>query len=149
MDKTRLFLIIQSVICILVVLMLSVSAIRIYRDGMARRAENPAESIYTRENFMAAAAPGMLTAFLGLGIAAACWILGIKDEKAEKPAADVDIDMKTGRIKTQLSGKNLQYARLAVLIIAAVFIIAGIINGNMYSILIKAINICTECIGLG
>lgn len=39
--------------------------------------------------------------------------------------------------------------RIAVGCLAVSFIIAGVFNGNMHSIFIKAINICTECIGLG
>ena len=38
----------------------------------------------------------------------------------------------------------------AVLFIAAVVLIAaGVMNGGLRDVLIKAINICTECIGLG
>ena len=33
--------------------------------------------------------------------------------------------------------------------VAAAFIIAGIVNGGALEVLIKAINICSECIGLG
>lgn len=40
-------------------------------------------------------------------------------------------------------------ARYAILGIAALFIILGIINGGMNDVLEKAIKICTECIGLG
>ncbi|MDE6293462.1 MAG: hypothetical protein K2L88_02425 [Clostridiales bacterium] len=39
--------------------------------------------------------------------------------------------------------------RGAVFVIAVVFIIVGIVNGGAHDVLIKAINICTECIGLG
>lgn len=39
--------------------------------------------------------------------------------------------------------------RIAIAVFAVTFIILGIVNGNMRAILIKAINICTECIGLG
>lgn len=39
--------------------------------------------------------------------------------------------------------------RIAVGCLAAAFFIAGICNGTMHDVLIKAINICTECIGLG
>ena len=39
--------------------------------------------------------------------------------------------------------------RLVILAIGAVFIIHGTINGGARDVLIKAINICTECIGLG
>lgn len=40
-------------------------------------------------------------------------------------------------------------ARLVVLAIAVLFIILGVFNGGMNDVLSKAINICTECIGLG
>lgn len=39
--------------------------------------------------------------------------------------------------------------RIAVGCVSVAFIIAGICNGGMRDVLIKAINICTECIGLG
>lgn len=39
--------------------------------------------------------------------------------------------------------------RIAVGCLAIGFIIAGAVNGNMRAIFIKAVNICTECIGLG
>lgn len=40
-------------------------------------------------------------------------------------------------------------ARIAVGCVGLAFFVAGICNGNMARILEKAINICTECIGLG
>lgn len=39
--------------------------------------------------------------------------------------------------------------RIALLVVAVAFIIAGSINGGAHDVFIKAINICTECIGLG
>lgn len=39
--------------------------------------------------------------------------------------------------------------RGALFVIAVVFIVLGIVNGGAKDVLIKAINICTECIGLG
>ena len=40
-------------------------------------------------------------------------------------------------------------ARAVLLAAAAALIVAGICNGGMFDVLVKAINICTECIGLG
>ena len=40
-------------------------------------------------------------------------------------------------------------ARAALLVAAAALIAAGVRNGGMFDVLVKAINICTECIGLG
>jgi hypothetical protein len=39
--------------------------------------------------------------------------------------------------------------RIAIFVVAVAFIIAGILNGNMAKILVKAINICLECVGIG
>ncbi len=52
--------------------------------------------------------------------------------------------------KTKLdSGRAVWIVRGAVLLVAVVFIVLGIINGGMNDVLQKAIRICTECIGLG
>lgn len=39
--------------------------------------------------------------------------------------------------------------RIAIAVVAVAFIIWGSLNGNARAVFIKAINICTECIGLG
>lgn len=39
--------------------------------------------------------------------------------------------------------------QLLAILAAVIFIILGIANGGMRDVLFKAINICTECIGLG
>ena len=39
--------------------------------------------------------------------------------------------------------------RVAIAVLAVAFIIWGALNGNARAVFIKAINICTECIGLG
>ena len=43
----------------------------------------------------------------------------------------------------------VNYVRIALYAAALVLIVLGINNGGMRDVLIKAINICTECIGLG
>lgn len=43
----------------------------------------------------------------------------------------------------------LAVCRVVLYIVAIALVIAGILNGGMYDVLVKAINICTECIGLG
>lgn len=45
--------------------------------------------------------------------------------------------------------RNIVSIRIAMYIAAAAFIIWGILNGGLRDVLVKAINICTECIGLG
>ena len=45
--------------------------------------------------------------------------------------------------------KLIMIVRIAVAVVAVTFIILGIFYGGMAEVLSKAINICTECIGLG
>jgi hypothetical protein len=45
--------------------------------------------------------------------------------------------------------KALNIFRVVFLIAAVAFIIAGVFNGGASAVLSKAINICTECVGLG
>lgn len=40
-------------------------------------------------------------------------------------------------------------ARIALYALAAALVVSGVINGGLKDVLVKAINICTECIGLG
>ena len=41
MTEKKLYLTVQSLLCILLVILLAVSAVSIYREGKARKAENP------------------------------------------------------------------------------------------------------------
>ena len=45
--------------------------------------------------------------------------------------------------------RGRRWARAALLAAAAALILLGILNGGLNDVLVKAINICTECIGLG
>ncbi len=159
MRKTRVFMMIQSLLCILSAAMLTGAAIGIYSEGRQRKAEDPTAYIYTRESAARAAAPGAAVLLLGLCLSIAGWALDIHDEHADEP---VVIPEFVGSMKEPLRNgiaeeeqlhppqKNgLDRIRLAVFIAAVICIIAGIANHNMRDILIKATNICTECIGLG
>ncbi len=45
--------------------------------------------------------------------------------------------------------KVIFFSRIALFSVAVIFIIIGTVNGGLHDVLVKAINICTECIGLG
>ncbi len=49
----------------------------------------------------------------------------------------------------ELKPQTVTIARTALVVLAVVFIIMGIANGGARDVLIKAVNICTECVGLG
>ena len=51
--------------------------------------------------------------------------------------------------KVVTDSRFLLGVRIAIFVLAVAFIVWGSLNGSARSVLIKAINICTECIGLG
>ena len=90
MTRTKVYLIIQAALCVLLVAMLSVSAVSIYREGAARKAEHPLEPIYTREIAAERFAPIAPVCFIAIGLMVAGLVLGAKDEGAEKPVRDAE-----------------------------------------------------------
>ncbi|MCR5089672.1 MAG: hypothetical protein K6C08_09185 [Oscillospiraceae bacterium] len=254
MTKSKLLLIVQSVLCILLVVVLASSAIGIYRAGTAEKLDDPLAWIYTREKVAAALKSVLPFLFASVGVTIACAALKVRDEDQDKPVKDIELnrnlmrsrvsqpseDMQreqavqkkllyggwTGfalcmlpvliymtdgshftngdleemirslaahvfpwsilglaclilsaiwqeksirreydaimlRIREEKASgvkaepeqktqqKNLVLLRTALLILAVVFIIAGVRNGSMNAVMNKAIRICTECVGLG
>ncbi len=45
--------------------------------------------------------------------------------------------------------KHIHLLRGVLYLAAVVFVILGILNGGLNDVLVKAIRICSECIGLG
>ena len=100
MTKGKVYLWLQAAVCIALVVSLSVGAVGIYRKGTARRAENPMESIYTPEEAAEKFSQTAPLFFVGLGLMIAGFVLRIKDEEAQKPVKDADLnrDLLTARI---------------------------------------------------
>ena len=146
MKRSRIYLVLQAVVCIALAALLAASAIGIWLDGSARKAENPMESVYTPEDVAQRFAPIAPLLFAGIGLMIAGLVLGVKDENAEKPVKAAAIPPASGPAKPPKRKTLLQ----AVLIAAAVaLIVAGVFNGSALDVLYKAITICTECVGLG
>ena len=116
---------------------LCLSVISLYREGLARRAASgPFAPIFTWQD--TAARMACLMPLITLWLAGAFLCRAGHDkrtpharpEKQRAPAA---------------SGK----VRFVVFVCAVAFIVLGILNGGLHDVLVKAIQICTECIGLG
>ncbi len=69
------------------------------------------------------------------------------------PAAEAEVSKFgafIGKVKSALGNKYVILGvRIAVGAIGVAFVIAGVFNQSIKDVLVKAINICTECIGLG
>ena len=134
------------------------SAISIYLKGAAYQAQGHPEAwIFTREKAMEAFGTFAPVLALAVVMTLICVIKGIRDDSQDKPVPDPDLisiykaERETERdVQAEAAkAKKLRAVKITVLIAAVIFVIAGIRNGSMEDTLIKAINICTECVGLG
>ena len=78
-------------------------------------------------------------------------VASAKSELSEKKSSDEvpDEDKARAAALSENAGHAVYIARGAVIVIAIALIIAGVSNGGMADVLGKAVQICTECIGLG
>ena len=101
MSKSKIYLIVQSALCVLIAILLSASAIRIFLEGSAwQAAGHPSDWIYTREKVAAALAPILPLILTSIVITVIGLSKDIKDEDADKPVQDVEIsrDLMAARV---------------------------------------------------
>ena len=139
--KKKLFLILQSVLCLALALGLAAGTLGIYREGSARQAADPLSWIYTPEAVAAALRPVLPLLLIVLLLSALGLVLGIRDENAETPG-------KRGACPRHPRAVP-RWLRPALLVLALALIAAGVFNGSAREVFGKAVKICTECVGLG
>ena len=152
MKRKKIYLLIESALCALAAGLLSAAAIRMYVHGAAIQASGDLfYYIYTREKVGTAleAILPLITALIAFTVAG--WVLGIRDEAADKPAAlnGMDLKQSTARAVPQKAGRREHIIRIIILILAVVLIFLGVRNGGLEDVLAKGASICTECVGLG
>ena len=81
---------------------------------------------------------------------ATVYAAGLMQDKSRKRECEAlkgfkDTDWQDEESKTS----DVHVIRVILAVVAVVFIVLGVMNGGLYDVLVKAINICTECIGLG
>ena len=154
MTRTKLFLIVQAALCAVIAALLAAGALSLYLDGAAKQAEGDLfYYMFTRERAGAKLAPILPLIFCAFGLTIAGVILGIRDEKAEKPVRDEKLLRDLGSIREkavhQQADQKTRILRTTVLVIALILIVIGILNGGLEDVLAKGAAICTECVGLG
>ena len=91
MAKNKIFLWVQTALCVLIAILLASSAVRIFIDGSAYQAAgHPSEWIYTREKAAAALMPILPLFLLSFAMTVYGLVKGIEDEEADKPVQDVE-----------------------------------------------------------
>ena len=74
----------------------------------------------------------------------------IKNEIVENAKKGIRVPIEKGEKKVAKNGETATWiVRGVIAVVGIVFVILGICNGGMGEMLFKAINICTQCIGLG
>lgn len=141
-NKNKVYLIVQSVLCVAVCVMLAAAAIMIYRDGLAQKAADPLSWIYTREKVAAALVPVMPVLILGIILTVVGLIMKISDANADKPAKDTEWQRDTviSRVATPSSEmkaersrqRKLNYGGWAAFALCMVPILIYITNGNHF-----------------
>ena len=152
MTRRKVYLVIESLLCVLAAGLLAGTAVGMYVHGAAmQEAGDLFYYIFTREK--AGAALGsilpLVTALAAFTVAG--WVLGIRDESADRPAALHGMDVKKSVAKAvpQKTERRERILRIVILIAAVVMIFLGVRNGGLDDVFAKGASICTECIGLG
>ncbi|MCR4722262.1 MAG: hypothetical protein K5629_00570 [Eubacteriales bacterium] len=158
MDKKKLLICINAALYVLWALLISVSVVAAYTTGAAYRAQgHPEVWIFTREmatELFRKSSPLLLIAVI---MSVICSAKGTQDGNQDKPGADpgalslyrAERETVRDRAAESAEEKKLLKTRYALFALAVLFVVAGILNGSMMEMLIKAIKICTECLGLG
>ena len=92
MSYKKILLIAQSLLCVALVVILAVSAVGIYRSGIAEKQADPLAWVYTREKAAAALKTALPVFVLAVGVTVACAVLNVRDENENKPVKDLELN---------------------------------------------------------
>ena len=117
MTKSKVCLLLQAMLCVLLAVLLASSAIGVYREGMARREKDPLESVYTPKIVSEKLARALPLFVFSLGLAAVCLGLEFRDEWADRPVRDPELvrDLACARVERpsdEMAGERDKQRRL-------------------------------------
>ncbi len=150
MNRSRFFRIVMMALTLALAGALCLSALILYADGMARRGEFASfmEPVFTRERVSDQL--GRILPFFalwGIGLLAAGAAKGSARERSAPRKNEVAANRTSPSSVSEKPRRTV--ARAALYAAALAFLALGVLNGGLNDVLVKAINICTECIGLG
>lgn len=149
MNWQKAIRLLMTVLTLALAAALCVSAVALYAGGLARRqaANSLMAPIFTREETAAALRRIAPLGLAWLAVAAVAAVSGLLAPLRGKPARAPIIA--PAKMKGQPETKRRITLRAALTALAALLLILGAFNGGLNDVLVKAVNICTECIGLG
>ncbi|MBQ1492943.1 MAG: hypothetical protein IIZ39_13375 [Blautia sp.] len=143
MDRRKLYLFLQSFLCVLLGGMMIYAVLGIYREGMAARADHPLAWVFEKERMARFLWPVLPVFLLEVVMALVGLLPGLKEEKRRLPKAR--LIKKEGYERAAKRGM----VPWIFLVLAFVFLVLGVTNGSALDVFGKAVKICTECVGLG
>ena len=143
MNKAKLIMLLQTAACAALAAWLALSAVAIYLDGEAKRAADPMSPIYTRQLVAGRLAVALPLLLVCVGLTVAGRAMGARWTSKSQRGASGPVAYPPE------NPKRAAAIRASLLVAAVALIVAGALNGSAKDVLYKAINICTECIGLG
>jgi hypothetical protein len=142
LNRKKVFLTAQSILCVILAVILITAALGIYREGLVQKASDPLSWIYSREKAAAALRPVLPLLALGLLMAAIGLVMGSQDENGKKPMKDMEClrDLTVSRTAVasaemkaeQTRQKKLLYGGWAVFTLCMIPILLYITNGDHF-----------------
>lgn len=132
----------RAVKLVTAVLTVLLAGLLIYEAADIYLGAEPGVQMYRREDIGARLLAVLPVFVLWAASAAAGTVLRLKTGEREKKRAEKPAERRT-------DSRAVLTARIALLALGILFIGLGAANGGLWDVLVKAINICTECIGLG
>ena len=149
MKKEKILSTIVAALTALVCAALCAGVLTLYVSGLRYRAETGSATapIFTRE----AAARQLLWVCPVLAL----WLIAVilarvyHEKQSKKRPVPARVPAQWLPMKPIREAPKTAVLRRALYAAAVLFIVLGVLNGGLHDVLVKAIHICTECIGLG
>ena len=144
MNRKKALRVLLAVLLAAVTAMSCAALLSLYIGGMvARAAGDPLAPIFTQENLARAFAPVLPPLAAAAVLTAVCLFVRTGDRtKRTTPSAPL-------RKAPVREGRGTFIVRIVLLCTAAILIVLGTLNGGLRDVLVKAVNLCKECVGLG
>jgi len=146
MNWSKVTRIAAAVLTLALAAALCAAVLTLYAAGQARRARTGSLTapVFTREDAAVQLRRVSPLAALWLASLVAAAAAGAPAGRRGRPARQARL-----RMRGQEETPRRRALRAALYAAAVALLAAGILNGGLNDVLVKAVNICTECIGLG
>ena len=125
--------------------MSAAALLSLYIGGMvARTVGDPLAPIFTRANLARAFTPVLPVLAAAAVLTVVCLFADRKGTKGTD--SSVPLRKKPEPVPEE---RRTSAVRIVLICAAAVLIVLGVLNGGLRDVLVKAVNLCRECVGLG